>query len=82
MVRLPVRSRSGNLMLAVLGGIYAVSAVVVLAFFVIDGWSALDTIDLILQMALLVAAACSVWAIVHALENLGLRHQTQRSAHR
>lgn len=82
MMRLPVRSRSGNMMLAVLGGIYAVSAVIVLALFVIDAWSALATIDLILQMALLVAAGCGVWAIVNALENLGLRHQPQRSAHR
>ena len=79
MMRLPVRSRSGNMMLAILGGIYAVSAVIVLAFFVIDGWSAHDKVDFILQMALLVAAACGVWAIVNALENLGLRH---RPAHR
>lgn len=82
MVRLPVRSRSGNVMLAVLGGIYALGAVVVLALFVIDAWSALAAIDLLLQMALIVAAACGIWFIVIALENLGLRHPQQRSAHR
>jgi len=82
MMRLPVRSRSGNMMLAVLGGIYAVSAVIVLAVFVIDGWSTHDTVDLILQMALVIAAGCGVWFIVNARENLGLRQQTQRSAHR
>lgn len=82
MMRLPVRSRSGNLMLAVLGAIYAVGAIVVLAWLVIDGGNALAMIDRILQLALLVAAACGVWFIVNALENLGLRHAQQRSAHR
>lgn len=78
----PVRSRSGNMMLAILGGIYAVSAVVVLAIFVIDAWSAHGMIDRILQFALIIAAACGVWFIVNALETLGLRHHTHRSAHR
>lgn len=82
MVRLPVRSRSGNVVLALLGGIYALSAVVVLALFVRDVWSTLGTTDLILQMALLIAAAGGIWFIVIALENLGLRQAQQRSAHR
>ncbi|HYC62768.1 MAG TPA: hypothetical protein VEK79_24720 [Thermoanaerobaculia bacterium] len=69
-------------MLAVLGGIYAVSAVVVLAYFVLDAWSALNTTDLVLQMALLIVAASGLWFLVNALTNLGWRHQPQRSAHR
>ena len=82
MVRLPVRSRSGNVMLAVLGGIYALSAVAVLARFLADGWSALATIDLVLQLAVLFAAVCGIWFIANALANLGLRQAQQRSAHR
>jgi hypothetical protein len=82
MVRFPVQSRRGNVMLALLGGIYALGAVVVLVLFVIDVGIAPAMIDLVLQVALLGAAACGVWFIVIAIQNLGLRHTQQRSAHR
>ncbi len=79
MVRLLVRSRSGNLVLAVLGFIYTVSATAVLAWFVIDVWRAAVTVDRLMQFALIAAGACGVWFVVNALENLGFRNHRQWS---
>ncbi|HEV7764563.1 MAG TPA: hypothetical protein VGQ76_06140 [Thermoanaerobaculia bacterium] len=82
-MRLLVRSRSGNLVLAILGGIYTVSALCVLAWFVVDMWLADGTIDRLLQFALVAAGACGVWFVVNALANLGIRPhpgQQQRGA--
>jgi hypothetical protein len=81
MMRLPVRSRSGNWMLALIGGIYAIGALAVLAWFVVDVWSADSTIDRLLQFALVAAGGCGVWFVASALENLGVR-QPHRSAPR
>ena len=77
-MRLPVRSRSGNIVLAVVGSIYAVSALSMLAWFVFEVWSAAKMSDRVLQLALAGAAACGIWLVFSALKNLGLRHQQQR----
>jgi hypothetical protein len=74
-MRLPVRSRSGNIVLAVVGSIYAVSALSILVWFVLEVWSAARMSDRVLQFALVAAAACGFWIAAHALENLGLRHE-------
>jgi hypothetical protein len=74
-MRLPVRSRSGNIVLAVVGSIYAVSALSILGWFVFEVWSAARMSDRVLQFALVAAAACGFWIAAHALENLNLRHQ-------
>jgi hypothetical protein len=75
--RVLVRSRSGNFILAFVGAVYALSAVAVLAWFVVDVWQAAATSDLMVQVALVAAAACGVWFVAIALENLGLRsHRT------
>jgi hypothetical protein len=80
MMRMLLRSRSGNLCLAVVGGIYAFSALAVLVYFVTEQWVvAASLADRILQFALVVAAACGVWFVVTALENLGRRHQSGTS---
>jgi cell division protein FtsW (lipid II flippase) len=73
-MRLMVRSRRGNLVLASLGFVYTVSATAVLAWFVIDVWRAAVAIDRLMQMALIIAGACGIWFVVTAMENLGLRH--------
>jgi len=73
MVRLPVRSRSGNLLLAILGTLYVVGAIVVLAWFVIDAWLAAGLIDLLLQFALVAAGFCGAWFVANAMGNLGWR---------
>lgn len=72
MSRVVVRSRLGNMLLATLGAIYAISAVVVLAQFVADVWQAAATIDLAIQISLAAAAICGIWFIVIGLKNLGV----------
>jgi hypothetical protein len=79
-MRLPVRSRSGNVVLAVVGSLYAVSALSMLVWFVLEVWGAANTFDRVLQFALAAAAACGLWIALSALGNLGLRHQ-QRQWH-
>lgn len=82
MVRLLVRSRSGNLVLAVLGFVYTVSAAAVLAWFVVDVWRAAVTVDRLMQFALIGAGACGAWFVLNALENLGLRNHRVWSMHK
>jgi membrane protein DedA with SNARE-associated domain len=78
MLRFFVRSRRGNLVLAVIGGLYAVAALTVLGWFMIEVWSAADTFDHVLQFVLLGAGACGLWLLVNALENLGRRQPAQQ----
>lgn len=75
--RVLVRSRSGNFVLAFVGAVYAFSALAVLAWFVMDVWHTTETTDLILQAALFAAAACGVWFVAIALDNL--RHRAGAS---
>ncbi len=76
-----IRSRSGNVVLAALGVTYAVSALVVLVWFVVDSWAAAAILDRAMQVCLAASAACGIWFIVTARENLGVsgpfsrRHQ-------
>jgi uncharacterized membrane protein len=81
MFRLFVRSRSGNVVVAVVGAIYAIAALSILGWYIIDTWTAANTLDHILQFALLAAGACGLWLLVKALENLGVRQNAgvQRS---
>jgi hypothetical protein len=81
-MRLPVRSRSGNIVLAVVGSIYAVSALSILVWFLLEVGSAARLSDRVLQLALAAAAVCGIWIAAHALENLGLRHQRPWQAHK
>ena len=72
MINVPVHSRSGNVVIATLGGVYAVSAFAMLVWFVIDVWRAAGFVDRALQFCLVASAACGVWLLVIALENLGV----------
>ncbi|MDP9194569.1 MAG: hypothetical protein M3P06_22975 [Acidobacteriota bacterium] len=78
-MRLPVRSRSGNIVLAFIGSLYAVSAFSILAWFVFEAWSAANMSDRVLQLALAGAAACGIWLAFSALKNLSLTQHPQRS---
>ena len=73
MDRLHVRSRRGNLVIAVLGVIYAVSAVVVLVSYLVDVWNASALSDVALLLGLAASGICGVWFVVVGLENLGVR---------
>jgi hypothetical protein len=72
MINVPVHSRSGNVVIAMLGGVYTVSAFAMLVWFVIDVWRAAAFVDRALQFCLVASAACGVWLLVVALENLGV----------
>ncbi|HYI13447.1 MAG TPA: hypothetical protein VEK57_30665 [Thermoanaerobaculia bacterium] len=78
-MRVLVRSRSGNLILAFFGAIYALSAIAVLGWFVVDVWMSGAMMDLLLQIALIAAAACGVWFLSIARQNLRGEH---RAAHK
>lgn len=82
MMRLPVRSRRWNLILAIVGSIYAVSAVILLAWFVVDVWNAGRFSDRVMQIGLVLAAACGIWFTISAIENLGFRMQKPWYPHR
>ena len=72
-MRVLVRSRNGNFILAVVGAIYALSAIAVLGWFIVDVWTSMATSDLMLQLALAASAACGVWFFTQARQNLRLR---------
>jgi hypothetical protein len=73
MLRIPVQSRYGNVALVVIGAVYALGALVVLAWFVVDVRDAAVILDRLMQFGLFVAAMCGVWFMTNALQNLGVR---------
>ena len=79
MTRVLLRSRSGNVVLAVLGAVYTVAALIALFALVRDVWNATGLSELALQAFLLGAAACGIWFLTSALANLGI-HLTHRSS--
>ena len=78
-MRVLVRSRNGNVVLAAVGALYALAAAGVLVWFVIDVWQAATLTDVMLQVALLASAACGVWFMSNALENLRNDQRSDRS---
>lgn len=81
MGRVFVRSRRWNLVLCVVGAVYAVVAAGVLLRLAIEVWNTSAIIDMLMQIALVAAAACGVWFVLIALENLGYR-RTPHKAHK
>jgi hypothetical protein len=74
-MRLQVRSRRWNWVLAILGSMYAVSAILLLVWYVIDVWEAEALSDRVMQIALLGSAIYGLWILFNALANLGVRGQ-------
>lgn len=70
MFRVPIRSRVGNAVLGVLGGVYVVSASATLVYYLISNWGANSLIDRVLQLGLLGAAIAGVVFVLIALQNL------------
>ena len=81
MFRMMIRSRSGNVALAALGVVYAVTSLVMLVWFVIDVWAAAAMIDRAIQICLAATALCGLGLAFIGLQNLrlngGLRRQRQ-----
>lgn len=68
---MPIRSRGGNVVLAVIGAVYAITALVVLGAVVREAFAVRQLIDAKLQILLVATAACGIWFVLVALENLG-----------
>lgn len=79
MLRVRIRSRSGNIALAVIGGIHVVSALVMVSWVIRDVIETSVARQALAQLVVLaVAALCGVWFIAVALDNLGVRFVSQR----
>ena len=72
MARVVVHSRSGSLVLAVLGALYALGAVAAFVAFTLDVWNAAGMTDRALLIGLAAAAVGGVWLLATGLENLGV----------
>jgi hypothetical protein len=72
MLHVPIRSRSANLLLAVVGAALAVSAPIVLAWYVVDAWGAATSTDRALQFILFLVAALGIVLIFIGLQNLAV----------
>jgi len=83
MLRVPIRSRSGNVVLAVVGVVYVVSAVVALGSVIQDAISAMALLSSLFQLSLVLALGLGgVWLVANALENLGVNlSRRTRDAH-
>jgi hypothetical protein len=79
-MRIEVRSRTGNAVLGVLGGLYLFSAVALLAYDLMQTWDAASMIDRAMQVLLIISALVSLFFIFTALQNLGLRQASRHEA--
>jgi hypothetical protein len=59
--------------LAVLGALYAFSALAILVALAIEVWNAAANADRALLLGLAAAAGCGIWFLETGLENLGVR---------
>ena len=71
-MRVPIRSRFGNVVLGFLGVLYFLSALGTLVYYVMTTWGASSMIDRILQFCLLASALVGAFFVVIAAQNLGL----------
>ena len=79
-MRIEVRSRTGNAVLGVLGGLYLFSALALLAYDLVQTWGASGMTDRAVQGALIISALASIFFILTALQNLGLRRSSRRAS--
>jgi NADH:ubiquinone oxidoreductase subunit 6 (subunit J) len=66
-----IRSRSGNIALAVFGLLAFVGAIAVLLFFVATTWSSASLADRVLQAALVLSALAALYFLQTAARSLG-----------
>jgi hypothetical protein len=77
--RIPIRSRVGNAVLAVLGVLYFFSALSLLGYSVLTGWGAISPADLLIELILAAIALGGVVFISVAVDNLQLRERVRPS---
>lgn len=74
MLRVVIRSRIGNVVLAILGVVYFVSATATFVYYVVTNWGANGLTDYALQVGLIAAAIGGVFFVRIAAGNLRPRH--------
>ncbi len=70
--RIEIRSRPGNVALAVVGAIYLICAVATLLFYVVTTWGASALTDRVLQLTLAFSAAAGAFFLATGTGNLGM----------
>ena len=73
MAGVSIRSRVGNVVLAVAGAVYAVAAVGLFVFYLVSTWVSAHLLDRMLQFTLVAGAAVGVYFIVIAAPRLGVQ---------
>jgi hypothetical protein len=68
-----IRSRRWNFVIGALGVVYAITALVLLIFHLVQTWGAVSLIDRAIQIALVMAVAVSIWFILVAARGLGIQ---------
>lgn len=75
--KIEIRSRFGNLVLGVLGVLYAVAASALLVYYLVQSWNAAGLIDRGLQLILFGSAVVGIWFVLIARDNLHPPHATR-----
>ena len=78
--RIPIRSRVGNAVLAVLGVLYLLCAITLLGYSLLTGWGAISPGDLLIELILAAIALGGVVFISVVVDNLQLRERVRPSA--
>jgi hypothetical protein len=71
--QITIRSRSGNMALALAGMVYFLGALVTLSFFVVTSWFGASMVDRVLQLALVGSAFAGAFFLHVGAQNLGVR---------
>lgn len=78
MLKVPIQSRSGNVVLAAVGALYVLAALVALASVVREALVVSALVEKALLFLLAVAAVSGVWFMLVGLMNLGVQLGSQR----
>ena len=76
--RIEIRSRSGNVALAVVDAIYLVCAITTLMFYLVSSWGTTGLLDALLLLTLAGAALAGVFFMATAAGNLGVDLRARR----
>jgi hypothetical protein len=79
-MRIQLRSRTGSIVIGILGVIYAVAAAAILVLYVVDTWAAASLTDRALQLVLCGAIFISAWFISISAHTLGISLRRRRGA--
>lgn len=81
-MRVAVRSRTGNVVIGLLGAVYALAGTVLLVYAVVDTWGANGTIDRLVQTLLVATIVAGGWFIALAARTFGVEFHLPYHPHR